>query len=60
MSGENTLEVRKLPYLGWKVEITSFPTVCDSPMLPNIDISYTIGKLLNPAFQCSSGTHLHF
>ncbi len=51
--GENTLGVRKLPYFGGKVEIKSLPTLYDTPMLLNICMSYTVGKLLNPTFQCS-------
>ncbi len=48
--GETTLEVRKLLHFGWKVEIKSFPTVYDTPMLLNIGMSYTVGKLLKSTF----------
>ena len=50
---ESTLEVRKLSYSGWKVEIKNFPTVYNTPMVFNIGMPYTAGKLFNPAFQCS-------
>ena len=43
----------KIPYFGWKVEVKSFPTVYDTPMLFNIGMSYTVGKLLKSTFQFS-------
>ena len=50
---ESTQEVRKIPYFGWKLEVKSFPTVYDTPMLLSISVSYTVGKLLKPTFQWS-------
>ncbi len=58
--GESTLEVRKLPYFGWKVEVKSFPTVYDTSMLLNIGMSYTVGKPLHPTFQCPEGRNCVF
>ena len=51
--GESTLEVRNMPYFAWKVELKSFPMVYDTPILHNICVSYTVGKLLKPTFQWS-------
>ncbi len=51
--GESPLEVRKMPYFGWKVVVKSFPMVYDTPMLLNIVVSYTVGKLLKRTFQWS-------
>ncbi len=45
---------------GWKAEIESFPTVYDTPILLNIGMSYTVGKLLNSSFQCPEVRHCVF
>ncbi len=34
----------------WKVELKGFPTVYGMPILGNIGVSYTIGKLLESTF----------
>ena len=39
----------------WKVEVKSFPTVYNTPMLLNIGMSYTVGKLLTSTFQSKYG-----
>ena len=51
--GETTTEVRKCLHFHWNIELKSFPTVYDTPILLNIGMSYTIGKLLNSPFQGS-------
>ncbi len=53
---ENTWEVRKWQDYHSKIEFKSFPTVYDMPILLNIGLSYTVGKLLSSAFQWS-GPH---
>ncbi len=50
--GGTALEVRKCPYFHWKAEFKGFPMVCNTPILLNIGMSYTVGKLLTSAFQC--------
>ena len=50
MPGGTALEVRKCPYFQWKAE--GFPTACNTPILLNIGMSYTVGKLLSSAFHC--------
>ena len=35
----------------WKDEFKSIPTVYDIPILSNIEVSYTIGKLMTSALQ---------
>ena len=39
----------------WKVEVKSFPMVYDMPILSNIGVSYTAGKLLTSTFQQKYG-----
>ncbi len=39
----------------WKDELKSFPTVYDMPILSNIGVSYTVGKLLTSALQWKHG-----
>ncbi len=50
--GETASEVRRCPCFHWKAEFKGFPMVYDTPILLNIGMSYTIGKLLTSAFQC--------
>ena len=50
--GETALNVGKFPSFHWKAELKSFPAVCDTHILLNKGISYTIGKLVNSAFEC--------
>ena len=35
----------------WKAGVKSFPTVCDMPILSDVWLSYTVGKLLRSTFQ---------
>ncbi len=52
MPAEITSEVRKYHDFQWKIESKIFPTVYDNPILLNIGMPYTVGKLLNPPLQC--------
>ena len=57
------VEVRKLLHFHWKVLSESFPTVYDTPILLNMGMSYTVGKLLSSTlqwFQYIRGTHMSF
>ncbi len=39
-------------------ELQSFPTLFDMPILNNIGIAYTVGKLPRPAFQIRDSTFI--
>ncbi len=49
-AGSKYAETRLRTSEHWKAGIKSFPTVYDNPILLYIGMSYTVGKLLKPAF----------
>ena len=51
-AGRNCIRRWQIPIFSLESWLKSFPAVCDTPILLNKGMSYTIGKLVNSAFQC--------